>query len=111
MLPSQAESVFGQGVAGEMWKGMLADELGKQLARSGGIGIAASIYKAHPNAAKTPGLSRSTFGAAAAATLSFPSSAQAASAPASPEARTAMLAPMDISPAAGGGTSTSERTP
>jgi flagellar protein FlgJ len=41
MLPSQAESVVAQGVAGEMWKGMLADELGKQLARSGVFGLAA----------------------------------------------------------------------
>jgi Rod binding domain-containing protein len=52
MLPNEAEDVFGRGTAGAMWKGLLAEQLGKQLARSGGIGIAAAVAKAHPGAAK-----------------------------------------------------------
>jgi hypothetical protein len=35
-----------------MWKGLLAEQLGKQIARSGGIGIAAAVLKAHPGAGK-----------------------------------------------------------
>jgi len=50
MLPTDADGVFGRGTAGEMWKAMLAEQLGKQLARGGGIGIAAKVFKAHPGA-------------------------------------------------------------
>lgn len=53
MLPHDAQGVFGQGTAGEMWKGLLAEQLGKQLARAGGIGIAKQIYKSHPMDAGT----------------------------------------------------------
>lgn len=40
MLPQNAEQVYGEGTAGDIWKSMLAEQLGKQMARSGGIGIA-----------------------------------------------------------------------
>lgn len=40
MLPQDAESVYGKGIAGDMWKSFLAQELGQQMARAGGIGIA-----------------------------------------------------------------------
>lgn len=40
MLPQDAESVYGGGIAGDMWKSFLAQELGQQMARAGGIGIA-----------------------------------------------------------------------
>ncbi len=43
MLPSDAENVYGTGIAGEMWKGFLAQELGMQMARVGGIGISDRI--------------------------------------------------------------------
>lgn len=43
MLPKNAESVFGSGTAGGIWKSMLAEKLGAELARSGGIGIAQTI--------------------------------------------------------------------
>lgn len=39
MLPSDAENVYGTGVAGEMWKSFLAQELGTEMAKAGGIGI------------------------------------------------------------------------
>jgi hypothetical protein len=56
MLPNEAEDVFGRGTAGAMWKGLLAEQLGKQLARSGGIGIAAAVLKAHPGGMQGRGL-------------------------------------------------------
>ncbi len=40
MLPKEAESVFGDGLAGDMWKSMLAQQLGDSIAAQGGIGIA-----------------------------------------------------------------------
>jgi hypothetical protein len=40
MLPKDSEALFGRGTAGEIWKSMLAEGLGNQLARVGGIGIA-----------------------------------------------------------------------
>lgn len=43
MLPSEASSYFGSGTAGEVWRSMMAEEIGNELARGGGIGIAASI--------------------------------------------------------------------
>lgn len=43
MLPSQAENVFGSGVAGEMWKSLLAEKVAAQMAERGGIGIAQRV--------------------------------------------------------------------
>ncbi|WP_102867546.1 rod-binding protein [Pseudovibrio exalbescens] len=40
MLPANMDSVFGSGTAGHMWKGMMAEQLAAQMARSGGIGLA-----------------------------------------------------------------------
>jgi peptidoglycan hydrolase FlgJ len=40
MLPSDAEEIFGSGTAGEIWKGMMAEQLGTMIAKGGGIGIA-----------------------------------------------------------------------
>jgi hypothetical protein len=40
MLPKKAEHVFGKGTAGEIWKSMLAEKLGNEIAKSGQIGIA-----------------------------------------------------------------------
>lgn len=43
MLPSDSEELYGEGTAGEIWKGMMAEQLGAVLARGGGIGIAARM--------------------------------------------------------------------
>lgn len=43
MLPSEASSYFGSGTAGAIWRSMMAEEIGNELAKGGGIGIAASI--------------------------------------------------------------------
>lgn len=40
MLPENTENVYGPGISGEMWKSLLAQQLGDQMARRGGIGIA-----------------------------------------------------------------------
>ena len=43
MLPKDSEELYGKGTAGEIWKGMMAEQLGAALARGGGIGIAARM--------------------------------------------------------------------
>lgn len=43
MLPSEASSYFGSGTAGAIWRSMMAKEIGNELARGGGIGIASAI--------------------------------------------------------------------
>ena len=40
MLPKDAQHVFGKGTAGEIWRSMLAEKLGAEIAKSGQIGIA-----------------------------------------------------------------------
>lgn len=40
MLPKNAASVFGKGIAGEYWKSMLAERLGSEIAGSGQLGLA-----------------------------------------------------------------------
>lgn len=48
MLPKESEEVFGKGTAGGVWKSMLAEQLGAQLAKGKGIGIAERLAAAHP---------------------------------------------------------------
>ena len=45
MLPTDSEETYGKGTAGEIWRGMMADQLGEALAKGGGIGIAESLAK------------------------------------------------------------------
>lgn len=45
MLPKDTESVYGGGMAGEMWQSMLAEKIGEQMADRGGIGIADRILR------------------------------------------------------------------
>ena len=50
MLP-KAETVFGKGNAGGIWKSMLAEQIGQQIAQTGGIGIARMLNASRPAAA------------------------------------------------------------
>lgn len=55
MLPKESEQVFGKGTAGGVWKSMLAEQLGNQLAKGKGIGIAKQLAAAQPAAANIMG--------------------------------------------------------
>ena len=50
MLPKQSEDLFGKGTAGTVWRSMMAEQLGNQLAQGKGIGIAKQLAVAHPAA-------------------------------------------------------------
>lgn len=52
MMPDKSETVFGKGNAGHIWKSMLAEQIGQQIAKAGGIGIARMLDKAHPETAQ-----------------------------------------------------------
>lgn len=45
MLPQEAENVYGTGLAGDMWRSMMAEKLGAVMAERGGIGIADKMLK------------------------------------------------------------------
>jgi peptidoglycan hydrolase FlgJ len=47
MLPKESEELFGKGTAGSVWKSMLAEQLGNQLAKGQGVGIARQLAAAH----------------------------------------------------------------
>jgi flagellar protein FlgJ len=47
MMPKEAEDVYGGGIAGDMWKSMMSQQLGTVIADRGGIGIADSLLKGH----------------------------------------------------------------
>lgn len=40
MLPKSAEAVYGKGLAGDMWKSMMAEQVANVVAQRGGVGIA-----------------------------------------------------------------------
>lgn len=45
MLPQDTESVYGEGLAGQMWQSLMAEKLGEAMASRGGIGIADRILR------------------------------------------------------------------
>jgi hypothetical protein len=55
MLPKESEQMFGKGTAGGVWKSMLAEQLGNQLAKGNGIGIAKQLAAARPPGPDAPG--------------------------------------------------------
>ncbi|MGP9813352.1 rod-binding protein [Rhodopseudomonas sp. NSM] len=43
MLPKNADDLFGKGTAGSVWRSMLAEQIGNEMARGNGIGIAKQL--------------------------------------------------------------------
>ena len=44
MLPD-SEEVYGKGASGEIWKGMMAEQIANEIAKEGGIGIAEKLMQ------------------------------------------------------------------
>lgn len=51
MLPD-TPALYGEGTAGSIWKGFLAEEIGAELARAGGVGVADALAQSHPELAQ-----------------------------------------------------------
>ncbi|PSJ60712.1 rod-binding protein [Pseudaminobacter soli (ex Li et al. 2025)] len=47
MMPKDAENVYGKGMAGDMWKSMMAGKIADVMAERGGIGIADRVLGDH----------------------------------------------------------------
>lgn len=47
MLPSDTQSVYGEGMAGEIWQSMMAEQLANVMTERGGIGIADRVLRDH----------------------------------------------------------------
>jgi len=45
MLPKDASNVFGKGTAGTIWRSMMAEQIGNEMARGNGVGIAKQLAK------------------------------------------------------------------
>ena len=48
LLPKNTEDVFGSGNTGEIWKSMLGDQIARQIAKSGELGISKRLFATHP---------------------------------------------------------------
>jgi len=48
MMPKEASAVYGQGVGGDIWRSMLSEQVGRQLAKSGTLGLARRLFATHP---------------------------------------------------------------
>ena len=47
LLPKDTGEVFGQGMAGDMWRSMLAEQVSTQIAKSGKLGLARRLLATH----------------------------------------------------------------
>lgn len=47
MLPKDGDDVYGKGTAGDIWKGMLAQQIATVVSKRGGIGIADHLLAGH----------------------------------------------------------------
>ena len=54
MLPSEGSVIFGEGMSGEVWKGMMAQQIGDAIAKGGGIGIAEQMLAQKQNVQNIP---------------------------------------------------------
>ena len=49
MLPKDAVAVFGDGVAGDVWKSMLSEKIANEVAKSGALKLADRLFETHPD--------------------------------------------------------------
>jgi peptidoglycan hydrolase FlgJ len=82
LLPKETGEVFGQGMAGDTWRSMLAEQVSMQIAKSGKLGIARRLFATHEVAPESGRVAQAA-GAAGASTsqmsaniLSAPTSAK-----------------------------------
>ena len=47
MLPKESNAFFGQGTAGEVWRSMLSEQIARQIAKSGALGLSRRLFATH----------------------------------------------------------------
>ena len=47
MLPKDTTALFGQGTAGEIWRSMLSEQISRQIAKSGELGLSRRLFATH----------------------------------------------------------------
>jgi Rod binding domain-containing protein len=67
LLPKETSEVFGQGMAGDMWRSLLAEQVSMQIAKSGKLGIARRLFSTHEVAPQSGRVGEAARGAAASA--------------------------------------------
>jgi Rod binding domain-containing protein len=53
MLPKDAADVYGSGVAGDVWRSMLADKIANEMAKSGALKISERLFATHQDLLQT----------------------------------------------------------
>ena len=54
MLPSDSSVIFGEGMSGDVWKSMMAQQIGDAISKGGGIGIADQMLADKSNVDASP---------------------------------------------------------
>jgi flagellar protein FlgJ len=47
ILPKDTSGVYGQGYAGDMWRSMLSEQVSRQIAKSGALGLSRRLFATH----------------------------------------------------------------
>jgi Rod binding domain-containing protein len=47
MLPKESAALFGQGAAGDIWRSMLSEQISRQIAKSGALGLSRRLFATH----------------------------------------------------------------
>jgi peptidoglycan hydrolase FlgJ len=55
MLPKDAAGVFGAGVAGDVWKSVLAEKIADEMAKSGALKLSEKLFESHPDLLRSGG--------------------------------------------------------
>ncbi len=59
LLPKDPSNMFGEGAAGDMWRSMLSEQISRQIAKSGALGLSRRLFATHelaPHGARGPGV-------------------------------------------------------
>jgi peptidoglycan hydrolase FlgJ len=51
MLPKESSAFFGEGTSGDVWRSMLSEQISKQIAKSGALGLSRRLFATHDIAA------------------------------------------------------------
>ena len=82
MLPEESSAFFGQGTAGDVWRSMLGEQIARQIAKSGALGLSRRLFATHELAAGEPrngAMTAATAVGSSANILSAPAGAEIAS--------------------------------